>query len=78
MWSTERNRKGRPSTCVSGTRLLNGAVFTRFMSITPNRVCSIVSFSAPSWALLNTWILIRPPVRCSISSPRYCTATTVG
>ncbi len=78
MCSTERNRKGRPGTAVSGIRLLSGARLIRFMSMTPKRVCSIVSFSSPSWREWNTWILMRPLVRLSMSLPISFTASTVG
>ena len=63
---------------VSGIRPLNGAIEMRLRSMTPKRVCSIVSFSSPSWAEWKTSMPMRPPVRSSISSPMYFTASTVG
>ena len=43
--STDRKMKGSDGTSISGMRLLNGPMLIRFRSITPKRVCSIVSFS---------------------------------
>ena len=63
---------------VSGIRPLNGAIEMRLRSITPKRVCSMVSFSSPSWAEWKTSTQRRPPVRSSISRPISCTAATVG
>ncbi len=78
MCPVSRNRKGRPATRVSGTKLLSGAVFTRVMSITPKRVCSSESFSSPSWRLWNTWMRMRPPVRSCSKRPISLTPSTVG
>ena len=63
---------------VSGIRPLNGAIEMRLRSITPKRVCSMVSFSSPSWAEWKTSTQMRSPVRSAISRPISCTAVTVG
>src|SRR5690349_12247074 len=78
IWSTERKMKGSEGTSVSGIRLLNGPMLMRFRSITPKRVCSMVSFSWPSCAEWNTCTLYRPLVFFSSREPKYFTASTVG
>jgi len=49
MCSMDRNRNGMASTFIAGTKLPISATLVRLRSIAPARVCSIVSFSSPSW-----------------------------
>ena len=48
------------------------------MSITPNWVCSMVSFSSPSWDDGKTSMQMRPPVFSLTSAAIALTPSTVG
>jgi hypothetical protein len=69
---------GSPGTAVSGTMPFKGARLTRFRSSAPTTVCSIVSFSSPSWRPGKTSIAMRPSVRSLTRSAKCWTASTVG
>jgi hypothetical protein len=45
----ERNKKGIASTFIAGTTVPISDTLVRLRSIAPARVCSMVSFSSPSW-----------------------------
>ena len=49
MCSFDLNRNGIVGTIVSGQMLFIGATLMRTMSSAPILICSIVSFSLPSW-----------------------------
>src|ERR1700733_5152781 len=48
-WSMDRNRNGIASTFMAGTKVPISATLVRLRSMAPARVCSMVSFSSPSW-----------------------------
>ena len=50
----------------------------RTKSSAPILVCSMVSFSLPSWLIVKTLIVSLPPVFCLMMSLMYFTAITVG
>ena len=78
MCSFERNRKGIVGTTVGPQMLFIGAMFTRVSASAPSLVCSMVSFSLPSAALLKTLIDSRPWVAFDNCWLMYFTASTVG
>ena len=64
--------------CVTGTMSLNDPKLARTRSITPNWVCSMVSFSSPSWDEGKTSMQMRPWDFSLASAAMALTPSTVG
>ena len=66
------------TTLMSSTIGPSAPALTRSIWIAPIWVCSMVSFSAPSWADGYIWTESRPLVAASSFLPRLSVAATVG